>query len=67
VATHAEYALGSACISKVFDFAFTVATTETCGTKRLLPSKDGQVFNLIAAGAAAICAVVADERSIAEK
>jgi hypothetical protein len=67
VAAHTEYALGSACISKVFDFAFAVATTKTCGTKRLLPSKDSQVFNLIAAGAAAICAVVADERSIAEE
>lgn len=67
MAAHAKYALGSACISKVFDFAFTVATTETCGTKRLLPSKDGQVFNLIAAGAAAVCAVVADERPIAKE
>lgn len=33
----------------------------------MLPRKDRQVFNLVTAGGAAVCAVVADQRAIAQE
>jgi hypothetical protein len=33
----------------------------------LVAREDSQIFNFISAGTAAVCAVVADERSVAEK
>jgi hypothetical protein len=63
---HAEYALGRACISKVFDLSLAIPAAEAAGAKRLITGQDGQVFDLVATGTATVGAVVADERPVAE-
>ena len=64
---HAEYALRCACIAEILNLALTVAAFEAIRTKGLVARQDGQVFDLIAACTAAVCAIVADEGAIAEK
>jgi hypothetical protein len=59
VARHAKDALGSSGISKVLDFVFAVSTSEAACTESLISGQNGQIFNLVAASAAAICTVVA--------
>lgn len=64
---HAEDALRGPSISKVLNLALAVAAFEASGTEGLVAGEDGEVFNLVAAGAAAVGAVVADEGAIAEQ
>lgn len=64
---HAEDALRGAGISQVLDLPLAVAAAETGGAERLVTSEDSQILDLVAAGAAAVCTVVADERAIAEE
>ena len=64
---HAEDALTGARIAQVLDLALAVPTSETGGAKGLVAGEDGEVFDLVAAGVAAICTVVADEGAIAEE
>jgi len=67
MARHAKYALRRARISKVFDLPPAVPAAETAGAIGLITGQDGQVFDLVAAGTAAVGAVVADERAVAEQ
>jgi len=64
---HAEDALTGARIAQVLDLALAVPTSETGGAKGLVAGEDGEVFDLVAAGVAAICTVVADEGAVAEE
>lgn len=64
---HAKDSLGSARITQILNLPFAIATPETAGAEGLVASEDGQVFDLVAAGIAAICAVVADEGAVAEE
>jgi hypothetical protein len=67
MAVHAEDSLRGPRISEILNLALAVSTTETGGTERLVPRKDSQVFDLVSASTAAVCAVVANERAIAEE
>lgn len=67
MAVHTEDSLRSSSVSKVFDLALTISAAKTGSAKCLIPRKDSQVLNLVTASAAAVCTVVADERSIAEQ
>jgi hypothetical protein len=67
VTAHAKYALGRSRISEILNFALAVSTSETRRAERLVSREDGQILNLVAAGAAAVCAIVADEGAIAEE
>ena len=67
MAAHAEDTLRRAGIAKVLDLALAVATTEAVGAEGLVAGQDGEVFDLVAAGIAAVGAVVADERAIPEE
>jgi hypothetical protein len=67
VAVHTEHALGGPCIAQVLDLLFAVPTSKAAGTVGLVTREDGQVLDLVAAGAAAIGAAVADERAIAKE
>jgi hypothetical protein len=67
MARHAEDALRRPRISKVLNLALAVAAAETGRAEGLVTRQDGQVFNLVAARAAAVCAVVADERAVTEQ
>ena len=64
---HAEDALGGLGIPQVIDLALAVSTAEACRAEGLVPRKDGQVLDLVAAGVACVGAVIADERSVAEE
>jgi len=64
---HAEYALARPCISEIINLTLAVAAFETIRTKRLVAREDSEVFNLVAAGRAAVGAVVAYEGTIAEQ
>lgn len=57
---HAEDALRRARIAQVFDFTLAIAAFETVCAKCLVAREDGEVFDFVAAGAAAVCAIVAD-------
>ena len=67
MALHAEDALGCSGVSEIFNFALAVAALEAGSAKGLIAGQNGEVFNLVAAGAAAVGAVVAYERAIAEE
>ena len=67
MAAHTEDTLGSARIAQILNLPFAVATAEAARAEGLVASKDGQVFDLVAAGIAAICTVVADEGAVAEE
>jgi hypothetical protein len=62
---HTEYSLRRACITKVLDLLLAVSTSETLGAESLISGQDGQVFNFVVAGAAAVRAVTTDKGSIA--
>lgn len=67
MAAHAKYALRCPCISEVLDLPLAVPASETRCTEGLIACEDSQILNLVTAGAAAICTVVADERAITEE
>lgn len=67
MAAHAEDPLGGSRVSQVLNLSLTVATPEARRAERLVTSEDGEVFDLVSASTAAVCAVVADERPIAEQ
>jgi hypothetical protein len=67
VARHAEDTLRGACIAQVLDLALAVAAAEAIGTEGLVARQDGQVLDLVAAVVAAVCAVVAYQRAVAEQ
>lgn len=54
-------------IAQVLDLPLAVSTAEARRAEGLVSGEDGEVFNLIAAGAAAVGAIVADEGAIAEQ
>jgi len=67
VAAHAEDTLTGARITQVLDLPLAVATFEARGAEGLVAGEYGEVFNLVAAGAAAVGAVVADEGAISKE
>jgi hypothetical protein len=67
VARHAKDTLRGSCIAKVLDLALAVPAPETVRTEGLVTGQDGQIFYLIAAVVAAVCAVVAYQRAVAEE
>jgi hypothetical protein len=67
VARHAEDTLRRASIAQVLNLALAVPAPEAVGTKGLVACQDSQVLDLVAAVVAAICAVVAYQRAIAEQ
>jgi hypothetical protein len=67
VAAHTEDTLGSARIAQILNLPFAVATAEAARAEGLVAGENGQVFDLVAAGIAAICTVVADEGAVAEE
>lgn len=64
---HTEYALARPRISQVFNLALAVATSETGGAKCLIAGEDCEVFDLVAACVAAVCAVVTNKGAVAEE
>lgn len=65
MAVHAEDALGRTRVAKVFDLSFTVSASEALRAERLVARQDGQVFDLVATGVAAIGAIAADQGAVA--
>lgn len=67
MATHAKYTLRCPGISQVIDFALAVAAAEARRAECLIARKDRKIFDLVAACAAAVCAVVANKGAVAEQ
>ena len=67
VTGHTEDALRGAGIAEVLDLAVAAATSEAIGAKGLIAGQDGEILNLLVAGVAAVGAIVADQRSIAQQ
>ena len=59
MAAHAKDALRRARITQVLNLPLAVATPKAGAAEGLLAGEDGEVLDLVVAGAAAICAVVA--------
>jgi ABC-type sulfate transport system permease component len=66
VAVHAKYAVGRPGVAQVFNLPFAVPTAEAGCAEGLITGQDGKILDLVPAGTAAVGAVVADERAIAE-
>lgn len=64
---HTKDALTGARISQVIDLALAVSAFEAISAKGLVSGQYREVFDLVAASAAAVCTIVADERAVAEK
>lgn len=67
MAAHAEDALAGARITQILNLPLAIAALEAGGAKGLVARQDGEVFDLVAAGAAAVGAIVADEGAITEQ
>lgn len=67
MAVHAEHSLAGSRISQVLNLFLAVAATKAAGTICLVAGKNGEILDLVAAGAAAVCAVVADKGAIAKE
>lgn len=64
---HAEYALRCPCVSEILDLLFAVAATKTGATECLITCENREVFNFVSTSIAAVRAVVAYQRSVAEQ
>lgn len=64
---HAEDALRCSCIAKILDLLLTITAFEAGRAECLIAREDGQVFDLVAAVAAAVGAIVADEGTITQE
>lgn len=67
MAFHTKNPLRSPGIFQVFNLFLTVSAFEAGRAKGLVTGEDSQILDLVATCAAAIGAVVADERPVAEK
>lgn len=67
MAAHTKYALRCPGISQVVDFALAIPAAETRRAECLIARKDGKIFNLVAARAAAVGAVVANKGAVTEQ
>lgn len=67
MAGHAEDALRGAGIAQVLDLALAVAAAEAVCAEGLVARQDGQVLDLVAAVVAAVGAVVAYQRAVAQQ
>lgn len=64
---HAEDTLRGAGIAQILDLALAVAAPEAVCAEGLVAGQDSQILDLVAAVVAAVGAVVADERAVAEE
>lgn len=64
---HTEYALRGSSIAKIIDLPFAIATSETVCAEGLISCQYGQILDLVVACAAAVGAIVANERPVAEQ
>jgi hypothetical protein len=67
MAAHAEDSMGCACIAQILNLPLAVPTAEAASAERLVTRQNRKVLDLVAAGAAAVCAVVANEGAIAKQ
>lgn len=64
---HAEDALARARITQILNLPLAIAALEACGAKGLVACQDGKVLDFVAAGAAVVCAVVANEGAVTKQ
>ena len=67
MAGHAENTLRGSGITEVLDLALAISTPEAIGAEGLVAREDGEVFDLVAAVVAAICAVVAYQGTVTQQ
>lgn len=67
VTIHAKDALRRPGITQVLYLLFTVSAFETVGAESLITSQNRKVFYFVSAVTAAVCAIIADKGSIAQK
>ena len=61
MAFHAKYSLGRPGIAQVLNPLLAVPTLEALRAKGLITRQDGQIFDLVPAGATAIRAIAANQ------
>ena len=64
---HAKYPLRGSGILEILNLLFTVPTSKTRCTERLISRQDGKILDLVPASTTTICTIVADERPVAEE
>lgn len=66
MALHTEDTLRCPRIAQVLDLLLAVPALEALGAKSLVAGQDGQILDLVRARAAAVRAIAADQRAVAE-
>jgi hypothetical protein len=56
---HAKDPLGCLRVAQIFDFSFAVPASKASGAEGLFSGQDREIFDLIAAGTAAVRAIIA--------
>jgi hypothetical protein len=67
MAIHAKYTLGCSRITKILDLLLAVPAFEAVCAECLIAGQNSEIFDLVPTIAAAVGAIVADERAIAEE
>jgi len=67
VTRHAKDALACTRIPQILNLPLAISTFEAGSAKGLVACENGEVFDLVTTGVAAICAVVAYERAVTEE
>jgi hypothetical protein len=64
---HTKYPLRCSSVAQVFDLSLAIPAPEACRAKCQVSGEYGEIFNLVPAGVAAVCAVIANKRSVAQE
>lgn len=67
MAIHTENTLRGPSIAQIFNLSLAISASKARSAEGLVPSKDGQILDLVPTGAAAVGAVVANKGAIAEE
>lgn len=67
MAIHAKDSLRCASIAKILNLLFAVPAPKALRTEGLVTRQDGQIFDLVATRIAAVGAIAANERAIAQE
>ena len=67
MATHTEYTLRCPCIFQIFNLPLAIATPEASRAECLIACENSKVLNLVATCCTTVRAIVANERSVAQK
>ena len=67
MAFHTEYPLRSPRITQILNLFLAIPAPKATGTKSMISGEDSQILNLVPTRSAAVCTIIADERTITKE